>query len=60
MSQSNADPGPDHAGSRGERITAERYGERIARLTRRWVNAVPYDTSRVTEHEGRALSASRR
>jgi len=42
------------------RVTAERYGERIARLTQRWVNAVPYDTSRMTEHEARALWASLR
>ena len=60
MSQSHADQGPEHAGSRGDRITAQRYGERIARLTQRWVNAVPYDTSRMTEHEARALSASLR
>ncbi|MEV6729718.1 MULTISPECIES: hypothetical protein [unclassified Streptomyces] len=45
---------------RGDRITAERYGERIVRLTQRWVNAVPCETSRMTEHEARALSASPR
>ncbi|MEV0091937.1 flavodoxin family protein [Streptomyces sp. NPDC050738] len=60
MSQSNADQGPEDAGSRGDLITAERYGERIARLAQRWVNAVPYETSRMTEHEARALSASLR
>ncbi|MEW2129447.1 flavodoxin family protein [Streptomyces sp. NPDC005435] len=60
MSQSHADLGPDQAGSRGDLLTAERYGERIARLTQRWVNAVPYETSRMTEHEARALSASLR
>jgi hypothetical protein len=60
MSQSHADQGPEHAGSRGDRVTAERYGERIARLAQRWVNAVPYDTFRMTEHEARALSASLR
>ncbi|MFH9084822.1 hypothetical protein [Streptomyces sp. NPDC017673] len=32
----------------------------VARLTRRWVNAVPYETSRMTGHEARALSASLR
>ncbi|WP_223184994.1 hypothetical protein [Streptomyces sp. CBMA152] len=58
MSQSHADLGAEQAGSRGDLVTAERYGERIARLTQRWVNAVPYDTSRMTEHETRALSAS--
>ncbi|MFD9472907.1 hypothetical protein [Streptomyces goshikiensis] len=42
--------GPERAGSRGERITAERYGERIARPARRRLSAVPY--------EARALSAS--
>ncbi|MCX5196410.1 hypothetical protein OOK31_21340 [Streptomyces sp. NBC_00249] len=54
--------GPEGAGSRGGLITAERYGERygerIARLAQRWVNAVPYETPRMTEHEARALSAS--
>ncbi|SOB89036.1 flavodoxin family protein [Streptomyces sp. 1331.2] len=60
MSQSHADQGPEQAGSRGDLITARRYGERIARLTQRWVNAVPYETDRMTEHEARALSASLR
>ncbi|GAA3012268.1 flavodoxin family protein [Kitasatospora albolonga] len=60
MSQSHADQGPESAGSRGDLLTAERYGERIARLTQRWVNAVPYETPRMTEHEARALSASLR
>ncbi|MER5354451.1 flavodoxin family protein [Kitasatospora sp. NPDC002551] len=60
MSQSHADLGPEQAGSRGDLITAQRYGERIARLTQRWVNGVPYATSRMTEHEARALSASLR
>ncbi|ATY12356.1 flavodoxin family protein [Amycolatopsis sp. AA4] len=60
MSQSHADLGPDDAGSLGDRVTAQRYGERIARLTQRWVNGVPYETGRMTEHEARALSASLR
>ncbi|SFD26013.1 flavodoxin family protein [Streptomyces aidingensis] len=60
MSQSHADQGPEHAGSRGDRITAERYGERIARLAQRWVNGVPYRTPRMTEHQARELSASLR
>ncbi|WP_406164420.1 flavodoxin family protein [Streptomyces sp. NBC_00996] len=60
MSQSHADLGAEQAGSRGDLLTAERYGERIARLTQRWVNATPYETSRMTEHEARALSASLR
>ncbi|AEW94876.1 MULTISPECIES: hypothetical protein [Streptomycetaceae] len=60
MSQSHADQGPEHAGYRGDLITAERYGERVARLTQRWVNAVPYETPRMTEHQARALSASLR
>jgi multimeric flavodoxin WrbA len=60
MSQSHADLGSEQAGSHGDLITAQRYGERIARLTQRWVNAVPYETSRMTEHEARALSASLR
>ncbi|MBH5336407.1 flavodoxin family protein [Streptomyces pactum] len=58
MSQSHADLGPEQAGSRGDLVTARRYGERIARLTQRWVNAVPYETPRMTEHETRALSAA--
>ena len=60
MSQSHADLGPEQAGSSGDRLTARRYGERIARLTQRWVNGVPYETSRMTEHEARALSESLR
>ncbi|MFC5835041.1 flavodoxin family protein [Nonomuraea insulae] len=60
MSQSHADQGSEHAGSLGDRITAERYGERIAMLAQRWVNAVPYDTPRMSEHDARALSASLR
>lgn len=60
MSQSHADLGPEDAGSRGDLATARRYGERIARLAQRWVNAVPYETPRMTEHEARALSAALR
>ncbi|WP_431032458.1 flavodoxin family protein [Streptomyces sp. P6-2-1] len=60
MSQSHADLGPERAGSRGDLRTAERYGERIARLARRWVNGVPYETERMTEHEARAFSAALR
>lgn len=60
MSQSHADQGPQDAGSRGDLLTARRYGERIARLAQRWVNAVPFETGRMTEHEARALSASLR
>lgn len=60
MSQSHTDLDHAHTGSRGDLITAERYGDRIARLTHRWTNATPYETSRMTEHEARALSASLR
>ncbi|GAB7184011.1 hypothetical protein ATKI12_3842 [Kitasatospora sp. Ki12] len=60
MSQSHADLGSERAGSPGDLITAARYGERIARLAQRWVNGLPYDTPRMTEHEARALSASLR
>jgi NAD(P)H dehydrogenase (quinone) len=60
MGQSHADLEAEHAGSRGDRITAERYGERIARLALRWTAAAPYDTPRMTEHEARALSAALR
>ncbi len=58
MSQSHSDQGPEHAGSRGDRVTAARYGERIARLAQRWVNGVPYETPRMTPEESRALSDS--
>ncbi|MCW3065457.1 MAG: Multimeric flavodoxin WrbA [Solirubrobacterales bacterium] len=58
MSQSNADQGPEHAGSLGDRITAERYGMRIAHMTQRWVNAVPYETSRLDVDDARALSVA--
>jgi NAD(P)H dehydrogenase (quinone) len=57
MSQSNADQGPEHAGSPGDMLTAERYGRRIAQLTQRWVNAAPYQTSRMTAQDARTLSA---
>ncbi|WP_318216542.1 hypothetical protein [Streptomyces sp. SCL15-6] len=57
MSQGQADQGPKHAGSRGDRVTAQRYGERIPRLPQHGVDAVPYDTLRMTEHRARALSA---
>jgi NAD(P)H dehydrogenase (quinone) len=58
MSQSNADQGPEHAGSLGDLITAERHGARIAHLAQRWVNAVPYLTERLSEHDARALSVA--
>jgi NAD(P)H dehydrogenase (quinone) len=57
MSQSNADQGPEHAGSPGDMLTAERYGTRIAQLTQRWVNAAPYQTSRMGAQDARTLSA---
>ncbi|MGW5351031.1 flavodoxin family protein [Streptomyces sp. NPDC004031] len=60
MAQSHTDLGPEDGCSPGDLITAERYGERVAALTQRWVNAVPYTTTRMTEHEARALSASLR
>ncbi|WP_078861881.1 flavodoxin family protein [Streptomyces sp. NRRL F-5123] len=60
MAQSHTDLGPEDGCSPGDLITAERYGERIAHLSQRWVNAVPYTTTRMTEHEARALSASLR
>jgi multimeric flavodoxin WrbA len=58
MSQSNADQGPEHAGSTGDLITAERYGTRIAHMTQRWVNAVPYETPRLGVDDARALSVA--
>jgi multimeric flavodoxin WrbA len=60
MAQSHTDLDPEDGCSPGDLVTAERYGERIARLTQRWVNAVPHTTTRMTEHEARALSASLR
>jgi multimeric flavodoxin WrbA len=60
MSQSHADQPGEQAGSPGDRRTAERYGERIALLTQRWVNAAPYTTTRMTEKEAWAFSAALR
>jgi NAD(P)H dehydrogenase (quinone) len=57
MSQSNADQGPEDAGSPGDLLTAKRYGTRIARLTQRWVNAAPYETTRMSTDDAWALSA---
>jgi NAD(P)H dehydrogenase (quinone) len=58
MSQSHADQGPEHAGSPGDMLTAERYGTRIAQLTQRWINAAPYHTSRMSEPDAWALTAA--
>jgi NAD(P)H dehydrogenase (quinone) len=60
MSQSNFDQGPEHAGSPGDMLTAERYGIRIAQLTQRWVNAAPYHTSRMTAQDARTVVAPTR
>jgi multimeric flavodoxin WrbA len=57
MSQSNADQGPESAGSLGDMATAARYGARIAQLTSRWTHGTPYTTERYTEDEFRQLTA---
>ncbi|MEU6340861.1 flavodoxin family protein [Streptomyces sp. NPDC046977] len=57
MGQTNADEGPDAVSSHGDRVTAERYGERLAELTARWVHGTPYAPRRHTPEDFRALSA---
>jgi multimeric flavodoxin WrbA len=57
MGQTNADEGPDPVSAHGDRVTAERYGERLALLTARWVHATPYEARRHSQEEFRELSA---
>lgn len=57
MSQSNADEGPELAGSHGDMVTAERYGVRVAQLAARWVHGSHYVTERMREEELRPFNA---
>ena len=43
MGQSNGDQGPELAPSQGDRITAERHGRRVARITKRWKDGGDYE-----------------
>lgn len=54
MSQSVADGTPENAPHLGDRLTAERFGRRIARATARWmVGAERYRAQPVSESEAR-------
>jgi multimeric flavodoxin WrbA len=56
MSQSNSDsdpPGP----SAGDLLTAERHGERVARIAARWASGAGYQTARIGERRARELNA---
>lgn len=57
MGQTGADEGPDPVAAHGDRVTAERYGTRLAELTARWVHGTPYEVRRHTQEEFRELSA---
>lgn len=46
MGQSNGDQGPDLAPSKGDRITAERLGERLALITGKYLGRTDYVTER--------------
>jgi len=54
--QSNGDQGPDQAPSPGDRLTAERYGRRIAQITGRWLGKSGYVTERISEEQLRAMN----
>ena len=56
MGQSNAD---ENAPSNGDIDTAERFGKRFALICRRFVDATPYETERITEAEFRKLNLQR-
>jgi len=43
MAQSNGDQGPELAPSQGDRLTAERFGQRVARITKRWRKGGEYE-----------------
>lgn len=47
MSQSNGDQGPDLAPSEGDRRTAERHGQRFARMVCHWKREGDYQTERI-------------
>jgi multimeric flavodoxin WrbA len=49
MAQSNGDQGPELAPSQGDRLTAERFGQRVARITKRWREGGTYEIEYVRE-----------
>src|SRR5579859_1729696 len=49
MSQSDGDGPPDENPSRGDRITARRYGRRVALVTRRLLHESDYSEPRIGE-----------
>lgn len=53
MGQSNGDQGPELAPSQGDRITAERHGRRVARITQRWKTGCSYEIEYVRESRRR-------
>ncbi len=48
MGQSNGDQGPDLSPSAGDRETAERYGQRLAQVTRQWLGEERFSTERLS------------
>ena len=57
MGQSNGDQGPEIAPSQGDRITAERHGRRVARITKRWKDGGDYEIEYVRERARRETNA---
>ncbi|MGH6835482.1 MAG: flavodoxin family protein [Candidatus Acidiferrales bacterium] len=57
MGQSNADESPDTAPTEGDRLTARRYGKRIAEATQQWVGETRYPIQRIEEGEFRMNQA---
>jgi hypothetical protein len=59
MSQS--DSGSDPPGpSAGDLLSAERHGERVARIAARWATGTGYQTARIGEGRARELNAAGR
>jgi multimeric flavodoxin WrbA len=55
MAQSNTDASDDAAPTPGDLLTAKRYGERFARIVRRWSGEGTYETERA--HDAAATAA---
>jgi multimeric flavodoxin WrbA len=53
MSQSNGDGPPETNPSAGDRLTARRYGKRVALLTRTFRHEIKYGPEPIAEHEFR-------
>ena len=49
MAQSNGDQGPELAPSQGDRLTAERFGQRVARITKHWREGGKYETEYIRD-----------